>query len=124
MRATGGFAEKFRHAGVRARAASERVRVIAIGGDQVIIGPRRGDRADDDGFLADVKMTKAADLLRLILLARALLETPNQQHHREHLDFVALLGLRHSASSATDAKRRRGGDQRPRSNACRRRKGP
>jgi hypothetical protein len=36
-------------------------------------------------------MAKAADLLRLILLTRAFLETPDQQHQREHLDFVALL---------------------------------
>ena len=48
-------------------------------------------RADNDRFLSDVKMAEAADLLRLILLARAFLKTPDQQHQREHLDFVALL---------------------------------
>ena len=94
-RTAGRFAEKFRHAGIGARSASERVRVVAIGGDEVIIGPGRRDGAGHDGFLADVEMTKAADLLRLILLARALLEAADQQHHREHLDFVALLRRRH-----------------------------
>src|SRR5262249_39424838 len=51
--------------------------------------------ADHDGLLTDIKMTEAADFLRLILLASAFLETPNQQHQREHLDFVALLGTQH-----------------------------
>ena len=95
-RATGRFAEKLGHAGVGAGAASERMRVIAIGGDQVIIRPRRRDRAGHDRFLPDVKMTKAADLLRLILLTGAFLETPDQQHQREHLDFVALLRRLHA----------------------------
>jgi hypothetical protein len=31
----------------------------------------------------------------LILLARAFLETTNQEHQREHLDLVALLGPLH-----------------------------
>ena len=70
-------------------------RVVAIGGDEVIIGPRRRDRAGHDRFLADVEVAEAADFLRLILLTRALLETADQQHRREHLDFVALLGSRH-----------------------------
>jgi hypothetical protein len=40
-------------------------------------------------------MTKSANLLRLILLAGAFLETPDQQHQREHFDFVALLSRLH-----------------------------
>src|SRR5438105_3700223 len=73
--------------------------VIAIRRDEVIVGPRRRDRADHDGFLADVKMAEAANLLRLILLTRPLLETPDQQHQREHLDFVALLRRLHAGLS-------------------------
>src|SRR5207249_10284895 len=44
-------------------------------------------------------MTKTTDLLRLILLTGAFFETPNQQHQREHLDFVALLHRLHEGSS-------------------------
>src|SRR6266446_1970487 len=40
-------------------------------------------------------MAEAADLLRLILLARAFFETADQQHQREHLDLVAWLGPLH-----------------------------
>ena len=65
----------------------------------------------NDRFLADVKMAKAADLLRLILLTRAFLETPDQQHQREHLDFVALLRLRHgrirSGAARAEARARK-----------------
>ncbi len=103
-RAARRLAKKFRHAGIRTRAAGERVCVIAIGGDQVIIRPGGRDRARDDRFLSDVKMAKAADLLRLILLARAFFETPDQQHQREHLDFVALLRRLHGRAQATRDK--------------------
>src|SRR5437763_765820 len=71
--------------------------MIAVGCYQIIIRPRGRDRAADDRFLPDVKMAKAAEFLRLILLARALLETPHEKHERERFDLVALLRLRHTA---------------------------
>src|SRR5205823_5236291 len=85
------FAKKFGHAGIGAGSADQRVGVIAIGGDKVIVEPNSRDRAGHDRLLADVKMTKAADFLGLILLAGALFKTPDEQHQPEHLDFVALL---------------------------------
>ena len=81
------------------------VRVIAISGDEVIVIARAGKRADNDRFLPDVKMTEAADLLRLILLTRPFLKTPDQQHQREHLDFVALLRALHERLG--DSRQRR-----------------
>jgi hypothetical protein len=95
-RTAGCLSEEFSHARVRTRATGKRVRVIAIRGDEVIIRSRRRNRATDDGFLADVEMAKSTDLLRLVLLAGALLETPNQQHQREHFDFVTLLRELHA----------------------------
>ena len=64
--------------------------MVAIGRNEVIIIAHRGDRADHDCLLPNVKMTETADLLRLILLAGAFFKPPKQQHQREHLDFVAL----------------------------------
>jgi hypothetical protein len=90
-----GFAKKFRHAGIGARSPGESMRMIAISRDDIIIMSRRRHRAADDRFLPDVKVAEATDLLRLILLTRAFLKTPDQQHEREHLDFVALLRRRH-----------------------------
>ena len=69
--------------------------MIAVSGDDVIVVAHRGHRASHDRLLSDVKMTKPADLLRLILLAGAFLKAPDQQHQREHLDFVALLSRLH-----------------------------
>ena len=74
--------------------------MIAIGGDNVIIEPNSRERAGHDRFLADVKMTEAADFLCLILLAGALLKTPDEQHQPEHLDFVALLRWLHGNQAA------------------------
>ena len=67
-----------------ASSARERVRVIAVSRDEVIVRTRGGNGADHDSFLSDVKVTKAADLLRLILLAGAFFKAPDQQHQREH----------------------------------------
>src|SRR5260370_4019560 len=67
------------------------MRVITISRDDVIVITDGCDRAGHNRFLADVKMTKPSDFLRLILLAGAFLKPPDQQHQREHLDFVALL---------------------------------
>ncbi len=77
-RTTGFFSKKLRHARIGARAASKSVRVIAISGDDIIIVAHGCDCAGDNGLLTDVKMTKSADLLRLILLAGAFLKTPDQ----------------------------------------------
>src|SRR6202043_1062433 len=94
-RTAGFFAEKFRHASVGARAAGQRVTVIAIRSDDVIIRPWGRHRTDGDCLLSNVKMAGASDLPRLILLTRALFETSDQQHQREHLDLVALVGMLH-----------------------------
>ena len=45
LRAARGLAEQLGHAGVRAGAAREGVAVVAVGGDEVIIGPRGRDAA-------------------------------------------------------------------------------
>src|SRR5215813_2711643 len=82
--------------------------MVAVGGDDVIIVTNSGNRAGYNCFLPDVKMTKTADLLRLILLAGAFLKAPNQQHQREHLDFVALLHYLHRRSSSRNRTQPRG----------------
>src|SRR5205807_2998918 len=97
---TGIFAKKFGHAGIGAGSADQRMGMIAIGGDKIIVEPNSRDRASHDRLLADVKMTKAADFLGLILLAGALFKTPNEQHQPEHLDFVALLPRLHGNQAA------------------------
>ncbi|MEY2531406.1 MAG: hypothetical protein QOI96_1491, partial [Verrucomicrobiota bacterium] len=91
--AAGFFAEEFGHAGVGTRSAGKRMGVIAIRSNDIIVMSRSRDGTADNCFLPDVKMAETADLLGLILLTGAFFKTPDQQHQREHLDFVALLGL-------------------------------
>jgi hypothetical protein len=50
-------------------------------------------------------MTEATDFLRLILLTRPFLKTPDQQHQREHLDFVALLRALHERLGGSRQRR-------------------
>ena len=69
--------------------------VIAVGSYDGIIRTHCSDGTRHYSFLTDVKVAEAANFLRLILLARAFLKTADQQHQREHFDFVALLGALH-----------------------------
>jgi hypothetical protein len=80
--------------------------MIAISGNDVVVVANRRDSACHDGFLANVKMAKAAYFLRLILLTGAFLKAPDQQHKREHLDFVALLPRLHGGHPAAAGRNR------------------
>jgi hypothetical protein len=46
-----------------AHAAHQRVAVLAVGGDDVVVRRQRMQRADGAGLLADVEVQEAADLL-------------------------------------------------------------
>src|SRR5439155_12816352 len=105
-RAAGRFSEELRHARVRAGATRKRMSMIPVSGNDVVIVAHGRHRTGHDCFLANVKMAKTADLLRLILLARAFLKTPDQQHQREHLDFVALLHRLHGGHPAAAGRNR------------------
>jgi hypothetical protein len=94
------FAEQFRHTGIGAGTAGQSVGMIAIGGDDIIVKSDRRDGTCYNRFLTDVKMTKTADFLSLILLAGALFKAPDEQHQPEHLDFVALLRWLHGNQAA------------------------
>ena len=85
LRAARGLAEEFRHAGIRARAAGQRVTVGAVGGDKVIVRPGGRHGTGDHRLLADVEVAEAADAVAtLVLLGGALLETADEEHLGEH----------------------------------------
>ena len=52
--------------------------MFAIAGEHVVVFANRGDRADPDCFLADVKMTEAADLAGDVNFRRLLFEATDQ----------------------------------------------
>jgi hypothetical protein len=54
--------------------------VVAVRGDDVVVGPKSGDRTDRHGLLSDVEMQKPADFA-LRVPARALLLDPANQEH-------------------------------------------
>ena len=59
---------------------SERVAVIAIVSDEVILLLHGLDETNRDRFLSDVEVQKAADLAVGVLLSSALLKPANQYH--------------------------------------------
>ncbi len=54
--------------------------VIAVGGDDGVALVDIGLHADDDGFLADIKMAEATNQPHAVKLAGPLLEAADQQH--------------------------------------------
>ncbi len=70
VRAACCLAEQLGHDGTRRDAAGDRLRVVAIGRDHVIIVAQHGDRARAGRFLPDVQVAEAADLAECVRLAR------------------------------------------------------
>ena len=62
LRAPRRLAEQLRHDRGGGDAPGERLPVLAIRADDVIVVAQRGERADRHGLLADVEMAEAADL--------------------------------------------------------------
>jgi hypothetical protein len=73
-------AEKLRHDRFRIRATSQAVTVVPVGGEDIVIGPQRINRADGYGLLTNIEMTEAADLPESVHLRSPLLEAADQQH--------------------------------------------
>ena len=71
---------QFGHHALGVHAGGQHVAVVAIGGDDGVLGLDGRLHADDDGFLADVEMAESADQAHAVELARALLEAADQQH--------------------------------------------
>ena len=76
----GGLAAQLGHQRPRVGAARERVAVVAVGGDEVVVGPQQAHGADADRLLADVEVEEAADLALDVELRAALLEAADEQH--------------------------------------------
>jgi hypothetical protein len=74
-------AKQLSHHRVGCHAAHQRLPVIAIGGDDVVVLPERHDDAAGDGFLANIEVAKATNLANGIHLGTPLLEAA-LQHHR------------------------------------------
>ena len=65
------------------------MRVLAVGGDELVGVARRQPHADDDGLLADIEMAESADHAHAEQLSRLFLETADQQHGAIDGDLVA-----------------------------------
>src|SRR4029077_21027918 len=83
LRAAGGLAEELGHHHPRRDSPGERVAVLPVGADDVVVRPERRDAADGDRLLADVEMAEAPDFPQAVGLAGLLLEAPDHHHLAE-----------------------------------------
>ncbi len=80
MRNPGGAPEQFGHHAAGLDAARDRVAVLAIRREEVVVRRHRGHRADHGGFLAEVQVAVPTDLGPLVHLGGALFEPPDELH--------------------------------------------
>src|SRR2546425_8266006 len=93
LRAPGGLPEQLRHHRVRRDSLDQRLTMLAVGADDVVVVPQRPECADTHGFLTDVQMAEAADLGQRVRLGRLFLEVTNEQHLPQHFQMQLSLGL-------------------------------
>src|SRR6266536_1585680 len=80
MRTAGSFAVQLRHYRFRRDAFGDRLAVLAIAGEHIIVWPQRRNCAYADGFLTDIEMAKPTDFSQAIRLCALLFKSPDQQH--------------------------------------------
>jgi len=78
--------EQLGHHRARRHAARERLTVVAIGGDDVVVGPQHRDRAGAARLLPDVEVAEAADLAERVRLGAPLLEAALEEHRPQKLE--------------------------------------
>ena len=112
-------AEQLGHHGARRHAARERLAVVAVRRDDVVVGAEQRERAGAHRFLSDVQVAEAADLAERVRLGAALLEAALQQHRAQQLavqlaDRTAspLVGFVFAMRSGRQASAARGRDGR------------
>ncbi len=69
--------------------ADQRVTVLAVGRDDVVLGLQGSHHADRDRFFTDVEVQEAADLRRAVQLDATLLEPADAQHLAVELQWLA-----------------------------------
>ncbi len=84
--AAGDLAVDLGHEGLGIHADRDRVTVIAVRGDHVVVGAHQRTATDGHGLLADIEVEKAADFLGLIGAQAPLLKPADADHLAEELD--------------------------------------
>ena len=75
-----GAAGQFRHHAFRVHAGGDHVAVVAVAGNYLVARFQGHLHADDDGFLADIEVAKAANQAHAVHLAGLFLEAADGQH--------------------------------------------
>jgi hypothetical protein len=85
LRGTGAFAVELGHHRAGFGAAYQRVGMVAVGGDDIVIRAGGKHRANGHRFLANIEMAEASDFLLSVALGGSLFKTPTEQHRTVHL---------------------------------------
>src|SRR6185437_12887327 len=86
--ASGGLAVHLTHHRLDWYAAGQRVAVLAVGGDDVVIGRERLVHPDCHCFLADIDVHETADFPGAVHLDAFFLEAPDEHHLGQQVPAV------------------------------------
>ena len=98
-----GFPIKLCHHSIRRNALRDRLSMLAVARNDIIVLANRRDGADADCLLTDVQMAEAANLAQVVRLGAFLFKAPTQKHLPIQLDkriavflenWTSLFGLR------------------------------
>ena len=76
----GGAAGQLGHHAFGVHARRQHMAMVAIGGDQLVVGPDIGLHAHHHGFLADIEVAETADQPHAVKLTSPLFEAADQEH--------------------------------------------
>ena len=92
-RAAASLAEQLRHHLVWRSPHDERVAVVAVAREHVVVGAYGRDGADGDGLLPDVEVAEASDLAERVGFGGLLLEAADENHLVEHAQQRLVVNL-------------------------------
>src|SRR4051794_18666500 len=95
--------EELRHHPLRVVALRDRVPVAAMGAHDVVVGADRGDGADRDRLLTEIRMEIAADIAEPVLLDGSLLEPADRRGGLVHPTEEVGCDLGHSDRAPSSA---------------------
>src|SRR5438445_8786359 len=84
----GGSSEELGHDTLRVRAPGKAMAVVAVGREDVVVGPQRVHGAHGHGLFPNVEVAEPADLAERVHLRGPLLEAPDQEHLRVEMEQV------------------------------------
>jgi hypothetical protein len=101
------LAKHLGHDGIHRYAAHQRITVLAVGRDDIVLRRQGMQRAHSDRFLADIQVKEAADVAGPVKLCRLFLQAADAQHvGQQGQARILIMGDAHGRNSSASPTQR------------------